>query len=271
MRTTLIVVLLTLLVGAAVWAKAPKPPKDDPAALLAKSDALYDYPTQHGLTDLAVDLTIPEIAENPVGKAATMSYYYVSEERQRFVVGNIPDKYTQYRQNLESLIDPLSEYVIPRPSAATFAGLTLRAERVYRQFAGAAETNYFQLVGTAKEKSALIQEYRVLLDSQGLACQLENVLKDGSHIIARLDNTKIGDRWHICKLTTRLMDEGGMAQWKIDTIEYAEVDGFVLPKKVTMQYRTPTNQPIKGSPDVTVLFTNYRINKGAAAAALPAK
>jgi hypothetical protein len=270
MRAYFLLILLALAACSAVWAKTAKP-KDDPVALMTKSDALYYYPTQRGLTDLAVDVVIPEIAGNAVGKNATISYYYVSETRQRVVVGNVPDQYAKFRTDLEALVDPLSEYLIPRPSAATFTGLTLRVERVSRQFSGTPATNYYQLIGTAKEKTAYIQEYRVLLDPLGLACQLENVLKDGNHIIARIENVKIGETWHVSKLTTRLMDESGMAQWKIDTIEYAVVDGFTMPSKVTIQYRTPTNAPVKGSPDLTVLFKNYRLNKGAAAAALPAK
>jgi hypothetical protein len=261
-RIGLLGLILLALCGAA-WTK------DDPAVIIAQSDAQYYYPTQHGLQDLAADLVIQELQDSPVGKLAKISYYYVSEERQRFEVMNIPDQFGKFRDDLASLVEPLSNYIVPMPSTETFNGLDLRVDRVARLFAGRPETSYVQIVGTAKDKGALVREYRMLLDGAGLAVQAESIFKDDSKLIARIDNVKIGEKWCYASITTR-MAVNGLPQWRIMAIEYTQVDGFTVPATITIRVRNARNKPVDGTQDWTITFTNYRLNKGVAAKQIPA-
>lgn len=261
-RICLLCLILLALCGAA-WAK------DDPAAVIALSDGKYYCPTQHGLQDLATDLVIQELQNSPVGKLAKISYYYVNEERQRFEVTNIPDQFAKFRDDLSSLVEPLSNYVVPMPSNLTFNGLDLRVDRVSRLIAGRADTAYLQLVGTAKDKGALVREYRMLLDLSGLAVQAESIFKDDSKLIARIENVKIGELYCYAKITTRMAVDG-QPQWRIMTIDYTQVDGFTMPSRITIQVRNARNKPVEGTQDWTIQFTNYRINKGVAVQQIPA-
>ncbi len=264
MRASLPMLIICVLVLAvsAVWGK------ENPAALMARSDALYYYPTQVGMTDLAVDLTLQELQTNPVGKLAKITYYYAGEERQRFEVTGIPDQYAKFRDDLASLVDPLANYLVPRPSTLAFLGLDLRVDKVSRQIIGRSDTTYYLLVGTAKEPGALVKEYRVLLDTAGLACQVESALKDGSKLMARIDNVRIGEKWCISTVTTR-MAVNNLPQWRIESVEYLQVSGFTLPSKIIIQQRNALNMPVKGVQDWTILLSNYRINQGVAAQKLP--
>jgi len=260
-----LVICIIMLTAAIAWGKD----KDDPAALMARSDAQYYYPTQAGLQDLAVDLVIDELQSSPVGKLAKISYYYVNEDRQRFEVEGLSEQYAKFRDDLLGLVDPMSNYLVPRSSTNAFHGLDLRVDRVSRQIIGRPDTTYFLLVGTANDKDAMVKEYRVLLDAAGLACQIESVLKDGSKLMARIDNTQVGEKWCINRVTTRMVMNNA-PQWRIETVEYTQVDGFTMPSVITIRQRNALNQPVKGAQDWTIRLTNYRLNQGVAAAKIPA-
>lgn len=264
MRIRVFMVIIGLLAAVCAFAKG----KDDPAALIAQCDAQYYFPTQAGVQDLAVDLTIQELQSSPIGKLAKVSYYYVNEERQRFEITNVPDQYAKFRDDLAGLVEPLSNYLVPLPSALTFNGLNLRVDRVSRQLVGRPDTTYFMVVGTAKDAGALVHEYHMLLDSAGLTVQAESVLKDGSKLTARIENIKIGDRWYYHTVTTRMM-VSGLPQWRVMTIDYTQVDGFTVPSTITIQNRNTVNKPVDGAQDWTITLANYRINKGVAAQQLP--
>ncbi|HOF88461.1 MAG TPA: hypothetical protein PLZ36_10210 [Armatimonadota bacterium] len=264
MRVSSLVICSIVLTAAVAWGKDTA----DPAALMARSDAQYYYPTQVGLHDLAVDLVIDELQNSPVGKLATISYYYVNEDRQRFAVAGLDDQYAKFRDDLLGLVDPLSNYLVPRASTNAFHGLDLRVDRVSRQLAGRPDTTYFLLVGTASDAEAMVKEYRVLLDAAGLACQVESVLKDGSRLMARIDNTRVGEKWCIHRVTTRMLVNNA-PQWRIEAVEYAQIDGFTMPATITIRQRNALNQPVKGAQDWTIRLTNYRINQGVAAATIP--
>ena len=242
-------------------------PKLDPQALMIRSDALYYYPSLHGITDLAVDVVIDRMAADAKLKQVKITYYYAGEDRQRFIISNFPDNQSKKRDELQAIVDPLEEFIMPRPSASTFTGFTLSAEEAYRQIAGCEGLKFYQLIGTPKEAGNGVKEYRVLIDERGLAHQVENVLKDGGSIIAGIDNVLIGDRWHIAKVTTRLMSQSN-AQWKIDQLEYGDIGGYPLATRLTTHYRNNLGHPIESAVDFSVSFQNYRLNKGEAAAAL---
>lgn len=264
-RVLVVVVSLTLgIVGA--WAKAAPL---DPVALMTKSDALYYYPTAHGVTDLAVEVHIDQLADHPTGKRAHVQYYYAGEKRQMFAVTDLSDNETKLRSEILAMVAPLADYLMPRPSMASFEGLTLKVATVSREILGLSGTTFYEVVGTAKAANADVKEYRVLLGEDGQAYQVENVLKDGTVVAARLENVRVADSWHISKVISRLTANVGPV-WKIDSVEYGQIEGYVLPTRVTVQYRNGYNQPVRGFTDLTVQFRNYRLNKGVAAAAVPA-
>jgi len=260
----LIIFTIFALVTTVVWSKN----KITPQSLMEKSDTMYYYPTAHGLTDMAVDLTVEQFAKNPATKPVTITFYYAGEKRQQFAISNLDEHLTELRDRIAGVVNPLADYLVPKTSQTTFKGLKLSTNQVYREFTGDPNTVFYQLVGVAPEKDAEVKEFRVLLDKDGLAHQVENILKDDSSVIARIENEKIGNQWHITRMTTRLM-AGMNSEWKIDSVEYGMVDGYSLPVRATIQFRDNFNRPVKGADDLTILFTNYRINKGAAAAILP--
>ncbi|MHB9132530.1 MAG: hypothetical protein ACYDBB_15785 [Armatimonadota bacterium] len=247
-----------------LWAK----PSLDPSELLAKSDAVYYYPPVQGVTDLAVDLVIKELQDHPVLKDARITYYFAGERRQQFIVDNIPAGQDRLKKDVYDVVLPLGELLMPRTSAATFAGLKLRAEQVSRQLMGVPSTTFYQLIGVNPDQKAYMKELRVLVDENGIAHEVENVMQDGAVMMARLHNTRIGDKWHLTKMSTRIPTKTDV-DYKIDTVQYETFDGFSLPTLVTTQYRDRMNQPIKGTSDMTIVLQNYRINKGVAAAKLP--
>jgi len=257
--------LILVVCGVIVGAK----PKLDPIALMNKSDAAYYYPSGHGVNDLAVDLVIDRMANDAIMKQVQITYYYAGVDQQRFSISNYPEKFAKKRDELQSLVDPLSEYIMPRPSALTFTGFTLSVEEAFRMIAGCAGKKFYQIIGTPKGETNGVKEYRVLIDETGLAHQVENVLKDGGSIIAGIENVQIKDSWHIAKVTTRLMSSSNV-QWKIDRVEYGEVEGYSLPTKLVTQYRNNYGQPVEGATDFTITLQNYRINKGVAAAVFAA-
>lgn len=260
----LTIITLLALVTALAWSKD----KLDPRAIMAKSDAAYYYPTAHGLADLAVDIAVDQLQQSAVAKDAKISYYYAGADRQQVIITGLSDKYDALRGQLLAVISPFGDYMVPKTNAATFQGLQLKASQVYRAFADVKDTEFYQLVGTASDKKADVKEFRVLLDKNGLAHEMENLTKDDNTVIARIENTRIGENWQITRVTTRMMTNGS-AEWKIDTIEYGTVEGFSLPVRATIKYRDQFNMPIKGMDDLAITFTNYRLNKGIADTTLP--
>lgn len=260
--------LMVLLVSTLAWAKVKKD-KNDPASLMAKSDALYYYPSLHGITDLAVDLVIPQFAASDDTKEIKITYYYAGENRQQFAVGNIPAQHETLRPDVLALISPYSQNLIPSTSEALFKGLTLKTEEVDCQFLGSPETVYYQIVGTTPDKNAEIKEQHVLYDKQGVIHQLEFIAQNGTPSTVGIENVRIGDKWQISKMTFREITETDTF-WRTVTIEYAMVDGFSLPTHISVTHRGILNQSVSGAGmDLDIQFKNYRINQGIAAAFLP--
>jgi len=261
--------VLLLLVLSTGWVVARE--RQTPEQLMKLSDTLYYYPAARGLKDLVVDLDMRELPMFPAAKDAHISFIFAGEGQQRFEVANLPATADQTRKELVNLLEPLSNFITPRPSASAFSGLTLTTLHVWRQLPGLPAMDFTLLIGATKDTNAPVKEYRVLLDRQGLAHQVENVMKDGSVISARIENHQDAGAWHIARVTTRMMS-ADTPQWRIDSVEYGTVNGFTLPLKATIQFRNSFNQPIKGVNDLSVIFTNYRINSGAGAALFaPAK
>lgn len=263
-RRLFIIVLLVLL-GSSLWAKE----KVNLKGLMAKSDALYYCPSLHGLTDLAVDMAIDKLADNPISKAATVTYYYAGDTRQRITVSNVPDKYADFRNSVIDLVSPLGQYIIPLPTSASFNGMTLSLEKASREILGVKETEFYVIVGKPTAKKSTVKEYRLLIDKDGLLHQIENVTGDDSdqNLVALVENIHLGDGWHVSDMTTRLSKEG---VWKIEHIDYDVIEGFTLPVRYSVRYRNTLNQPVKEMGDMNLAFQNYRINKGVAAAAFAA-
>ena len=259
-------VALMVLCGSLGWAH----PKLDADEMMKKSDAIYYYPSVHGVTDLVCDVVIDRMANDPMFKGMQITYYYAGDDKSRCVITNYPEKYAKQRDELQALCDTLGEYIMPKPSAAAFTGLAVHVDEVTRLIAGRTGTTYYQIVGVPKDAGARgVKEVRVLLDPEGLAYQLENQLQNGASIIASLENVKIANQWHVSKITTRLMSQAG-PEWKIDNIAYSDFSGFSLPSKLATQYRNNFGQPVEGVTEYTITFQNYRVNKGQAAAALAA-
>ncbi len=267
MRLVLLCAVVALLTVAG-WSKAKKE-KMDARAFIARSDAQYYYPEAHGVNDLVVDIIVDQFADLPGMKDNAITFYYAGKDRQTIKVSKAPPQDDKVIAILNAL-GSLSEFLMAQPSAPTFAGLKVSVQPVTRLIAGHSNTRYFLLVGKTDAKDAPAQEFHVLLDAQGLAYQLENVTKDGVTVAATLENVRVGNLWHIAKVTTRQMTKDG-PYWKIETVTYADVETYSFPSIVTVQYRNMINEPVPGMHDITIRLRNFRVNTGAAAALLPAK
>jgi hypothetical protein len=253
--------LIGLLMAVAGWAKDKE--KLIPQTFIDRADTLYFYPQAHGVTDLAVDVTIDQLSTNLVAGTAKITMCYAGGHH-GVVVSNLPEQQAKARAAIIALVDPLSEYVIPKTSVETFAGMRVSVVRATRQLIGKPNTTYYQLTGTPTDEKAVLKEYRVLVDERGLAYQVESELKDGTKVTAGIENTQMGDHWVIGKISTRVMINDN-PQWEIATITYGDVNGILLPQQITVQHRNRVNLPIKELPDLTYRFSNYRINTGEAA------
>lgn len=258
----LLVVVVVVCVTAAWSAK-----KLDPNTLIALSDARYYFPVANGVTDLAVDLRIDQAAMDPIIKQAQVSYYYAGAARQGFIITGLTDQQAKKRDELQALVSPLDELIMPRPNADAYKGLTLRASRTYRSIADLPSTNFYLLTVLPADEKSDVKEFRILIDEQGLAHQLERVPKDGGSLVAKVNNIQIGEHWHIASITTRLSIDRDWF-WKTDAIEYGNVDGYMLPTKITTSYRNNYGRAVAQLPEITYTFVNYRLNKGVAAETL---
>jgi hypothetical protein len=252
--------LLCLLVLSTtlVWTKETL----DPAALLAQCDAQYYTPTAHGVTDLAVDIVIENLSKHPIVSTVRISYYATDVDHQRFVVTGLDAAQAEWRDRLLAMVSPLSEYIMPRSTQATFAGLQLSAKSVFRQISGVDATTFHQVTGKDPEGTE-VQEYRVLLDRRGVIHAVENVMVSGGVLSARVENTPVGGQWLVSRVITRL-PANDKAIWKIDSVQYEKVQEVTLPSHVTTEYRNNYGQPENRLQDLTFRLTNYRINTGEA-------
>lgn len=260
-RRLVVIAVLTLL-ASSLWARE----KLDIKGLMARSDALYYTPSLHGVTDLAVDLVIDQFANNPIAKAATVTYYYAGSTRQRVSVSNVPDQYAEFRNGVMDLVSSVGQYIMPLPTSASFTGMTLRMEKTTRELLGVKETDFYEIIGKPTGTKDTMKEYRVLVDKDGLLHQIEDVTGDNNELIAMVENVHLADGWHIATITTRVSKDG---VWKIEHLEYGLVDSYMLPVRYSVQYRDTMNKPVKDMGDLAMSFKDYRINKGVAAAAVP--
>jgi len=261
--------LLSLLIIAVLLAGAASAkPRVSPQKFIDRSDVMYYYPQSQGVTDLAVDIRISQLVNDQTAGKALITFCYL-DNRREFVIGNLNERQANVRGALLNLVGTLGEYVVPRTSADTFTGMKINAAKVLRQLSGMPGMTYYQLTGTPEDEKSPLKEYRVLVDEQGLAHQVETEGRDGNVMTARIVNTQIGEHWFITKISTRMMNKDS-AQWEIASIKYHEVEGITLPEEIVVQHRNAFDQPIKEMPDFTFIFSNYRINTGAAATLLPA-
>ncbi len=259
----LTICMLCLLFTAAVWAKD----QNSPQSLMTRSDGIYYYPTVQGLSDLAVDLVIDQLAGDKDLKDVKVTFYYAGKDRQQYDVTDLTAQNEDWRPKILATVSEFADFIVPRTSVASFKGLTVKSEKVFRQFLGSPETEYYQLVGSAVDKNADIQELQVLFDKKGLIYELETKGKDGNPAIVRVENSRYGDKWQISKMSMCMLPDKDPV-WKIVTIDYATVDGYSLPTYIAVRQRTNINQPVNGG-DLDIHFRNYRINKGVAAEFLP--
>lgn len=253
-------VALLFSIAMMAWAKDAITPQ----SLMAKSDAIYYTPSARGITDLAVDITIDQLQQDPTTKDALLTYYNADGNRHLLDIMNIPESKTALRNSLLSMTNTVQQHVMPALQSSSFTGMPVRLTRVILQLAGVKETHFYQLSATFTGADEPVKELRVLLDKDGLLYQLESRLQDGSQLIANIENIHSNYGWHIATITTRIAANKDV-YWRIDHTEYAEVDGFMLPSRFTMQYRDSFNQPELGATDIAVSFSNYRINTGVAA------
>ncbi|HEX2951414.1 MAG TPA: hypothetical protein VHV83_17865 [Armatimonadota bacterium] len=262
-RRIILFAIMTLLMTP-LFAKEHLTPQN----LIARSDALYYTPSAHGITDLAVDIVIDQLSNDPVGKNSAITYYYAGDNQERVAIANIPDTQSAYRDKLIALVSPFSQYLMPRPASVTFAGMTLSMTKVTRVLPGVKGTTFYQIIGRSATPKDGVKEYRVLLDKGGALYQIENVLADESLIVASVENKHTDAGWHVVSLSTRLKPKNQSFIWQTVKITYGSVNGYVLPVGLTVTYRDEVNHPVKGYNDLAASFTNYRINIGIAHATL---
>ena len=257
--------MIVLLVSAGVWAKAKE--KHDAQSLIARSDAAYYYPTVQGVTDMAVDLSVPSWADTEL-KDVKITYYYAGDNRQQFDITNLPAKMADKRAQLLEQLAPYTNFLVPTTAAKSFKGYKVKSEVVYRQFIDEPETMFYLLVGTTSDANAAVKELHVLLDKNGLMHQMESIPQKGVPVIMEVKNTRVGDKWQISQLITRMPSDIKDPLWQVINIEYGMVDGkYSLPSRVIGNQCDSVKNPVDA--DMVVLFQNYRINKGVADAFLP--
>lgn len=261
----LICLLVIALAATTLWAQG----KITLEGLLAKSDALYYYPSERGVTDLAVDLVIEQLGNDQLGKEAKdarVTYYYAGEQRETMILASLPEISPKVQAIMEPAVTPMGQYIMPRTSSSFFAGMSMSMRKVTRQIAGVPGTTFYQITGTLPATSLGAKEQRVLLSEDGLLRQLEEVLTAPKQaIMATIENIQTKDGWHIATVT-RQWPTDKMTVWRIEHVDYETVDGFVLPVRITFTYRDGFNRPVAGPRDVTVRLEKYRVNTGEAAA-----
>lgn len=261
-----VIMLVFCVTFSVVWAKT----KDTPLQLMERSDKCYYFPTQHGLNDLAVDFSVTELAKDPVGKNAHITFYYTNAGQQFLDINNIPASEGKFRDALSQLLTPIAQYIVPQTSVECFSGLTVKASKVTQVLNGVKGTTFYNVIGTFKEVSPEgATAYRILYSPEGLIRQIELTMKEGKPYLTSVENIKSPAGWHVAKKIMRILGTDN-TRWRIDQMEYSVIDGLTLPTKFSMTFRDFQNTPIPNMADMTIVFTNYRVNQGVAAAALAA-
>jgi hypothetical protein len=261
--------LFIIIASLSCWAKTTLP---SPESLLAKSDALYISPAARQITDLAMDISLDTLQTDPVGKLAQIEYFYTGEHSQWVEVNQIPDEQNTLRQHILDEVTPIERFVMPTSSAESFAGMKLEIVPETHLLPGVSETTFYWIKGTAKDESTLkpgdVKIFRVLLDGQGKLYQMDVTNAKNERMTGAIDNIQLADSLHIATVKTRFIAASGDFIWLIENISYGPVAGVMLPVRVTIDYRDNNDRTAKGYQSSIVTFSNYRINKGIAAAEL---
>ena len=261
-----VLLLLTALMTSGAWTKEPPV---TPAGLLAKSDALYFAPAAHGVTDLAMDITVDAPQTDPVGKLAQIAYYYAGEQNQWVEVNQIPDEHEALRRSILDEVTPVERFIMPTPAVESFAGMTMELVPETRLMAGVPETAFYWVKGTAKKdhplKAGDPKTFQVLLDRHGRLFEIAAVSTRNEHMTGAIENIQLADGLHISRLKTRYFTTDGNLLWVFETITYGPVGNMMLPSSVTVEYRDNNDHPAKDHQTLTLRFSHYRLNKGVAA------
>jgi hypothetical protein len=218
-----------------------------------KLDALYkdlashnNYPVAQGLKRATADVScnvltqvvgaFPEAAGAPVKVTYTWSRPSESSwPEKKFEVTGIPAGLADLSKRADMIFQEPKDFVIEDPVYWTIA----QTEASARQ-----DGNRITVTGSGAQITSL----RVDIDQATHQVQ-KMVMKVGdAEIVFEMTREKVGERWGVKSLVLT-----NPQATRLITYEYAEVNGFWLPRKISLEYKGTTE------PTFVYEFSNWRV------------
>lgn len=241
------------LAAAAAFALTMTAPAWTQEAQEIKLDALYkdlaannNYPVAQGLKKATADVSCNVLAQvvgafpEAAGAAVKVTYSWSrpsesSWPEKKFEVSGIPDNLTDLSKRADMIFQEPKDFVIEDPVYWTIA----QTQATARQDGGK-----ITVTGTG----AQINNLKVDIDGATHQVQKMVMSVGGTEIIFDMTREKVGSRWGVKSLVLT-----NPQATRLITYEYAEVNGFWLPKKISLEYKGTTE------PTFVYEFSNWQV------------
>lgn len=246
-----------LLALAAVIA-APALAEDLALPALYKSLAEKNhYPAAEGLKDAQADVKCNILDQlvaafpDAVGKPISVKYVWSrpgtdAAPTKKFMVSGIPETLTDLSNRAGATFKEAEDFVVADPVYWIIATTDAKAGN---------EAGKITVTGGAKSSSDPIK--KLMVDIDGASYQVRKVDMDlgQAHVVIEQSGKDLGGKWGIETTTV------SYPQYKkVLKFEYAQVDGFWLPAKITIDYNDPDGKSLR--PTFSYEFSNWQVNKG---------
>ncbi len=215
------------------------------------------YPAAAGLKDAQADAkcsimeqlvaAFPDAADKPI----TVKFFWrrASEEaapEQKFVISGIPEALTDLTTRANQTFGIAKDLVVPSPVYWTIAQTDAKADLA---------NGTITITGTARSPSDAIKKIVVRVD--GSTYQVAGMEMDLGQAQASVEMTSkdLGGKWGIEKTVVK-----SPQFTQTTTFEHAQVDGFWLPSKISVEYKGPDGGAQQ--PAFVYEFSNWQVNKG---------
>ncbi|MGH9868896.1 MAG: hypothetical protein ACREAA_12120 [Candidatus Polarisedimenticolia bacterium] len=213
------------------------------------------YPSLEGLKDAQADVKcniLDQVAGALApGTAVTVKFYWSRPSpeagpKKKFVVSGVPADNADLNNRSNQIFAGKEDLVINAPVYETID--TTNATAVN-------EGGKVMVTGEAKDASSPIKKLKVEID--GTTWQVGKMEMDlgAAQAVLEMTSKDLGGKWGVESTTV------STPQLKqVMKFEYAQVEGFWLPSKLTIDYQGPDGKSL--SPIFQYDFSNWQVNKG---------
>ncbi|HKY33862.1 MAG TPA: hypothetical protein VJV23_15125 [Candidatus Polarisedimenticolia bacterium] len=214
------------------------------------------YPAAEGLTSAQADAkcNIMEqlVAAFPdaAGKPIAVKFYWSrpsaeAAPQMKFVISGIPENLTDLSNRANTVFQRATEFVVASPIYWTFEQTAVTADDA---------AGKITVTGAPKDAGAQIKGLTAEVD--GATMQVKTMTLDLGQAKIGFDMTyeDLGGKWGLDNYTI------SFPQYKqVLNFEYAQVESFWLPSKLTLELQGPDGKPLE--PTSIYEFSNWQVNK----------